>query len=352
MKRAIKLSDVAKAAGVSQGTASNAFNRPEIVRREVREKVEAAARELGYAGPDPKGRLLRAGKVNSIGVATTSPLDYFFEDPYARTLMASISATCDEHGAGISLVSAASDERLAWNIQSAIVDGFILFCVEGGERLVELTRERGLPFIALQLEGVDETISALGIDEFESARAAGRHVLSLGHRHVAILSLELDESHVGRVSEAQIEAAVYAATVQRIGGYRAAMAEYGIDPATAPVYETDSTPASIHAALASLYGADEPKPTALLCMSDRVALMALDWLRERGISVPGDVSVIGFDGVPEGETSAPPLTTVAQPIAAMGRRAAEMILQGIERPHRERLDVELVVRGSTAPPRR
>ncbi|MET4635810.1 LacI family DNA-binding transcriptional regulator [Kaistia defluvii] len=350
MKRVIKLSDVAKAAGVSQGTASNAFNRPEIVRAEVREKVEAAARELGYAGPDPKGRLLRAGKVNAIGVATTSPLGYFFDDPYARSLMAAISEACDEHGAGISLVSAASDEKLAWNIQSAIVDGFILFCVEGGERLVELTRERGLPFIALQLVGVDETISAIGIDEFESARAAGRHVLGLGHRHVAILALELDEGHVGLLSEAQIEAGVYTGTVERIGGYRAALAEFGIDPASVPVYETDHTTASIHDALQSLFGAAHP-PTALLCMSDRVALIALDWLRLRGIAVPGDVSVIGFDGVPEGETSEPPLTTVAQPIAAMGRQAAEMILKGIVKPHRERLEVELIERSSTAPPR-
>lgn len=350
MKRVIKLSDVAKAAGVSQGTASNAFNRPEIVRAEVREKVEAAARELGYAGPDPKGRLLRAGKVNAIGVATTSPLGYFFEDPYARTLMANISDACDERGAGISLVSAASDEKLAWNIQSAIVDGFILFCVDGGERLVELTRERGLPFIALQLEGVDETISAIGIDEFEGARTAGRHVLALGHRDVAILALELDEGHVGLVTEERIDAGLYSASIRRIGGYRAALAEFGIDPASVPIYETDHTTASIHAALESLFGPG-PSPTALFCMSDRVALIALDWLRARGLSVPGDVSVIGFDGVPDGAVSEPPLTTVAQPIATMGRQAAAMILQGIDKPHRERLEVELIVRASTAPPK-
>jgi DNA-binding LacI/PurR family transcriptional regulator len=350
MNRVVKLSDVAKAAGVSQGTASNAFNRPEIVRPEVRERVEAAARELGYAGPDPKGRLLRAGKVNAIGVATTEPLGYFFADPYARALMASISEACDVHGAGISLVSAANDEKLAWNIQSAIVDGLILFCIEGGNRLVELTRERKLPFIALQLEGIDDTVSAIGIDEFEGARTAARHVMALGHREVAILALHLGDEHVGPVTEADIDAALYSATRNRIRGYQAALAEAGVDRAAVPIYETDNDTASVHAALEDLFAADRP-PTALLGMSDRVALIALDWLRARGLSVPGDVSVIGFDGVPDGAISDPPLTTVAQPIVAMGRMAANRILEGISKPIRERLDVELIVRGSTAPPK-
>src|ERR1700754_2424050 len=102
--KAVRLADVAKAAGVSHGTASNVFSRPEIVRKEVRDAVLAKAHELGYAGPDPKGRLLRAGKVNAIGVATAEPLSYFFEDPFARVVMAGISQACDATGAGISLV--------------------------------------------------------------------------------------------------------------------------------------------------------------------------------------------------------------------------------------------------------
>src|SRR3954471_19987947 len=126
LDKTIRLADVARAAGVSQGTASNGFNRPQLVREEVRGRVEAMARSMGYRGPDPKGKLLRAGKVNAIGVATAEPLSYFFDDPYARTMMASISQACDATGAGISLVSAANGEQLAWNIQSALVDGFIV----------------------------------------------------------------------------------------------------------------------------------------------------------------------------------------------------------------------------------
>jgi DNA-binding LacI/PurR family transcriptional regulator len=350
MKRVVKLSDVAKAAGVSQGTASNAFNRPDIVRAEVREKVEAAARALGYAGPDPKGRLLRAGKVNAIGVATTETLDYFFADPYARAMMASISAACDERGAGISLISAANDEKLAWNIQSAIVDGLILLCIEGGERLVELSRERRLPFVALQLAAPDETISTIGIDEFESARAAARHIGALGHRDVAIVALELVDDRVGPVSPGQVDAAFYSGSRDRIRGYLAGLAEFGVAPERVSIFETMNNAPTVVEALEHFHAGGRA-PTALLCMSDRAALIALDWLRGQGLSVPGDVSVIGFDGVPEGAVSDPPLTTVAQPIAEMGRMAAEMILDGIDRPRRERVEVELVVRRSTAPPK-
>jgi DNA-binding LacI/PurR family transcriptional regulator len=85
-------------------------------------------------------------------------------------------------------------------------------------------------------------------------------------------------------------------------------------------------------------------------MSDRIALHALEWLKARGISVPGDVSVVGFDGVPEGETSDPPLTTIAQPMAEMGRRAVETILAFDGSIRRETLDLELVVRASTSKP--
>lgn len=345
----IKLSDVAKAAGVSQGTASNVFNRPDIVRREVRDKVEAVARELGYAGPDPKGRLLRAGKVNAIGVATAEPLSYFFDDPFARVLMTGISEALDVQGAGISLVSAGNEEKLAWNIRSAIVDGFILLCIENGDRLVELTRERKLPFVALALDTRDETVSAIGIDDFEGARQIAAHLGGLGHRRAAILSLQLVDDRTGRVTREQIDEAIYPGSRVRIDGYLAGLAPFGVAAADVPVYETENDRGSVDAALQSLFAAEPP--TALLCMSDRVALFAIEWLRGRGLSVPQDVSVVGFDGVPEGAFSDPPLTTVSQPIAEMGRLAVQTILDAPEKPTRRMLQVELTLRASTAPPK-
>lgn len=346
--RTVRLADVAKAAGVSQGTASNVFNRPDLVRDEVRQRVVATAQALGYAGPDPKGRLLRAGKVNAIGVATAEPLSYFFDDPFARVLMTAISAACDARGAGISLVSAMSDERLAWNIQSAVVDGFVLLCIEGGTRLVELTRERRLPFVALELGSNDETVAGIGIDDFGGARAAAVHLCELGHRRFGVLGIQFVDDHVGPVTSDRVEAAIYSTGRDRWQGYRAGLAPYGVDAAAIPIFETENEPKSVREGLDYLFSQPE-RPTAILAMSDRVALIALEWFAEKGIAVPGEVSIVGFDGVPEAARATPPLTTVEQPIAEIGRRAVEMILDGALPERRERLPVRLVVRGSTGP---
>lgn len=346
----VTLADVAKAAGVSKGTASNVFNRPEIVRDEVRERVLAAARAAGYRGPDPKGRLLSAGKVNAIGVATVEPLSYFFTDPYARILMASIAETADENGIGISLVSAANEEELSWNMRNALVDGFILFCLEGADRLIALSRERQLPFVALSLSHPDEPLSAIGIDNVAGARAAAAHLTGLGHRSFAILTMELTEGSSGRVTPERVQAGIYSSTVDRVKGYFEALEAAGIDTAGVPVFETQSDAGTIHPALEEIFASPSP-PTAILAQSDRIALIAMDWLKARGLSIPGDVSIVGFDGVPESALSDPPLTTIQQPIAEVGRTAVRGIIDRGATIWREELDVELVVRGSTAPPK-
>ncbi len=351
IEKSARLADVAKAAGVSQGTVSNVFNRPQVVREEVREHVRKVAKEIGYRGPDPKGRLLRAGKVNAIGVATAEPLKYFFEDPFARVLMTGITEVCDANGAGISLVSAANEEDLAWNLRSAIVDGFVLFCLGSGRRLVELTRERQLPFVALALGHQDESISAVGIDNFGGARAAAEHLAGLGHKRFAILTLSVNDTRSsGPTSIERVSNGMFIGTRDRVRGYVAGLTTRGIDTAAIPIYETQNNEATTHAALEAVFAVPDP-PTAILAQSDRVALIALAWLKARGYSVPGDVSIIGFDGVPETEASEPPLTTIVQPIAEIGRRAVQTIFRNDGETHHIGLDVELVVRGSTAPPR-
>lgn len=346
----IKLADVAKAAGVSQGTASNVFSRPEVVREEVRERVLGIARELGYNGPDIKGRLLRAGRINAIGVAAIDPLAYFFEDPWARALMTELAMVCDGTGTGIALVSAQNQQKLAWNINSALVDGFILLCVEGGEKLVELTRRRQLPFIALALGGGDASIPAIGIDNIAGAATVARHLAKLGHRRFAILAIGLNGDHVGAVTPEQAVRSLKSTSRDRALGYWQALADFGIGREDVPMYGTQNDRLSVDAALEELFATAKP-PTAILAMSDRIALLAMQWLAGRGLAVPGDVSVAGFDGVPEAATAEPGLTTMAQPLQEIARRAVAAILEDAMPPLQEALDVTLIVRGSTAPPR-
>jgi DNA-binding LacI/PurR family transcriptional regulator len=347
-RKTAKLADVAKAAGVSPGTVSNVFNRPQVVRAQVQERVREVAERLGYRA-DPAGRLLRAGKVNAIGVVTVEPLSYFFTDPFARLLMRGITEAAQASGAGVSLVSLANKEELAWNVRNALVDGFILFCLEGARELIGSAMERRLPFVAISLGEADDAISVIGIDDEAGARAAAEHLVGLGHRRFAILALKLDRQSSGRASPEQVERSVYATPRERMHGTFDALAAHGIDTAAVPIFAMPEDKAAIHAALAEMFAAPAP-PTAILAQSDVIALAALDWLTAHGIAVPHDVSLVGFDGVPESAASTPPLTTVAQPIAEIGRRAVEAILAYDGTVSRQVVDFALLVRGSTAPP--
>jgi DNA-binding LacI/PurR family transcriptional regulator len=349
MAKAPRLADVARAAGVSQGTASNVFNRPEIVRPEVRVRVEDCARKLGYSGPDPKGRLLRAGKVNAIGVVAVNELSYFFSDPFDREFMTGVAEIADERGAGIALVAANDSAKAAWSINSAVVDGFIVQCIERGDRLLELTRRRGLPFVAVDIDPGPEA-SAITIDDRAGARMAAEHLVGLGHRRFAILSLEVvDDGKTGLIDRGRRQMAAHGATRDRFLGYEDALAAAGIDfdsvPAVEALNDRSGAVAGARELLEKASGA-----TAILAMSDVLALGALKAADERGIRVPDDLSIVGYDDVPEAALSRPPLTTIAQPIVAKGRLAAQMIFDGGP-PRRVVLPVNLVVRGSTAPPR-
>jgi len=348
MAKRVKLADVARAAGVSQGTASNVFSRPEIVRTEVRHRVEASAKELGYSGPDPKGRLLRGGKVNAIGVVVSEKLTDFFDDPYNREFMAGIAEVCDERGAGVSLISATDPRAIAWSIESAVVDGFVLQCVNyDGNRLIELARKRKLPFVAIDMDAGPD-MSTLDVDHREGARLAAEHLVKLGHRRFGIISLEVnDDGHVGPVDRARRLAAEDSVSRDRFLGYEDALTAAGVSFDDVPIMESPNDREEGMKMAAALFNAD-PTITAVLAMSDVLAIAAMKVAKDRGFAVPQDISIVGFDDVPEAAAATPPLTTVHQPIMEKGRRAAQLIFDR-GAPRKELLPVSLMVRGSTGP---
>jgi DNA-binding LacI/PurR family transcriptional regulator len=347
MKRSAKLADVARAAGVSQGTASNAFNRPELVRPEVRARVEASARRLGYAGPDPRGRALRAGKANLIGIVSAGDTAYSFRDLFMRQVMAGIADECDAHGAGMALVSARGNSEAAWRIQTAVVDGFIVNCLRVGEDLISLARERKLPFVSIDLDAGPGTSSIL-VEDRRGGYAAARHLLELGHRRFGLLALETGcVARFGWVEAGRLRGCDLRFARDRVAGYADALAERGIALEDLAVMEAPNDRDAAVPYAAELLAA-RPETTAILAMSDVLAFAAIDAARSRGLRVPEDLSVVGFDDVPEAATSSPPLTTVSQPAVEKGRLAARLILEPGP-PRAEVLPVKLVVRGSTAP---
>lgn len=349
-EKPIRLADIAQAAGVSKGTASNVFNRPHIVRDEVRQHVLGIAKEMGYRGPDPKGRMLSAGKVNAIGIVTNEELSYFFTDPFSRELMAAIAKVCDQQGLGISLVSAANQKSMAWNMRNAVVDGFILFCHEGNSEPIELSRERSLPVVALTSNDDYHDITIVDIDNVFAAQQAAEYLAKLGHQQFAILTLELrDDEAYGLLTSSRIQQAIYQTGVKRLNGYLAGLEAYGIASEDIPAYETLSDQVSIDHALTQLFDSPTP-PTALLAQSDKIALLALEWLAQHNISVPEQVSIIGFDNISESSTCQPSLTTIAQPIQDISQLAVSLLSQPPQQPNYKQLPTELIIRGSCAPP--
>ncbi len=342
------LDDVGRAAGVSRGTVSNVFNRPELVRPELRERVEAAAKALGYGGPDPKGRLLKDGKFNAIGFMP--PGAYAISDmlrsPYGRELLLGAALACDAAGATLSLINGADETRVA-TIREALVDGFILGHSADID-LVAQAKRRRLPFVILESEAGPD-VNSIRTDGRAGAMAAVRHLAGLGHRSFAILSIRRTAGpaivHLPGQGGRELMTG-FALDHERLGGFRDALAEAGLSLNDMPVIE--SKPGDPLAGAAVFDHC--PKATAIVTMSDWQAITVLDEAQRRGIAVPGDISVVGFDGTAEAARTTPPLTTVAQDIVAKARLAAETVLEN--RPPRQVvLPVELVVRGSTGRPR-
>ena len=346
MQRTVTLLEVAKAANVSKTTVSNVFSRPERVRPVLRERVEAAARELGYAGPDPKGRMLSSGKVNAIGVVPVGNfgITLFFTHEYNNAFLAGVAQTCEERGVGLSLVSGRQNE---WGINQALVDGFILASVEQID-LIEPARRRRLPVVVTGVAGPD--ISSITMENRKGARDVTRHLLELGHRRFVIASVMSEflppVFHPPSGIPRQF-VAVGQAMLERFAGIADALSEFGLSLDDMPVMEACGTPEE-EAAFGNGPGMAldmAPEATAIIGLNDGVALSMIEQARKLGVSVPGDLSVVGFDDVPE-----PPLTTVHHSAFENGRLAAQMLLDGGP-PRHVVLPVKLIVRASTAPPR-
>ena len=342
------LSDVGKAAGVSRGTVSNVFNHPELVRSGVRERVMSAAQQLAYDGPDPRGRVLRGGKFNAIGFLPPGdyPISAMIKSPYLRQLLLGVSLACDEAGATLSLVNGTSDTRTT-TIRNALVDGFILGHSADIDLITSAQRRR-VPFVILESEaGAD--INSIRIDGRSGALMAVRHLVSLGHRRFAILSIRRSFGppivHIPGRDEHMVSAG-FQLDHERLDGFAQGLAEVDLSIDDVAIIETIPGDPSAGAVVFDRV----PEATAILTMSDWQAMTVLEEAVQRGITVPDDVSVVGFDGTAKSASTVPPLTTVAQDIVAKGRLAAQMVIADGP-PEQVVLPVQLVVRGSTARPR-
>jgi DNA-binding LacI/PurR family transcriptional regulator len=343
--RRVRLRDVAERAGVSVGSASQAFGRPELVSEELRKRVLAAAEALGYPGPDPAARRLRTGRAGAVGLIFAERLGYQFTDPAAPAFLRGIAAGMQEAPTGLLLIpDSRNRNEAARTVREAAVDGFIVYSTPQNDPRVEAALARRVPVVT-----VDQPRGAatpfVGIDDRAAARSAAVHVRELGHERVAVLSFV---TALGPGGSLELDL-----SAERLEGYKEGLAEAwdaGLVRTVRP-----NAPEPARDATAELLRAPDP-PTAILAMSDILAIGALEAAAEEGVTVPEELSVVGFDDSPVALHATPPLTTVAQPHEEKGRLAARWLMEEVERVQRPEegrrraiLPTELVVRESTAP---
>ncbi|HEY9474303.1 MAG TPA: LacI family DNA-binding transcriptional regulator [Mycobacteriales bacterium] len=353
-RRKATLASLAAELGVSRTTVSNAYNRPDQLSSQLRARVLDAARQLGYPGPDPVARSLRTQQAGAVGLIFTETLSYAFRDPAAVAFLEGLALACEQDGTGLLLVPAGPGSDIdARMVHRAAVDGFVVYSMPDDDVHLAAVLRRALPTVIVDEPVGVPAVDFVGIDDRAVCAAMGRHLADLGHRRVGVICARLSsDRNDGPADLSRQRGSIYALERLRLAGFADGLAARGVAWVGVPVEERfDHTlEAGAHAtrALLDRY----PDLTAIACTTDVLALGALAEARRRGLTVPEDLSLTGFDDVREAAGAG--LTTVRQPMVEKGRTAGRLLLEPTEgaEPRTVRLSAQLVVRHSTAPPRR
>ncbi|MEY2583073.1 MAG: hypothetical protein QOE09_2922 [Ilumatobacteraceae bacterium] len=329
-------------------TVSNAFSRPDQLSIELRERILGAADELGYAGPDPSARALARGTTGAVGVLLTDSLRHAFTDEIATTFLGAIAEELAPTGLALTLLSA-SDQTNMIPARDVPMDGALVYSCNTESTAVDWLIRRKLPIVFVD-QVPESGIPSINIDDRSGARGAAQHLVDLGHRQIGIISANIDGGS-GIVVDPDV--ATNHVTRQRMLGWLDALHAAGIEPTV--VQEDPSNVSPEHDAAQVLL--DLPKrPTGILCFSDVIAYGVVQAAHARGLTVPDDLSVVGFDDSPFAKRMRPALTTVRQDVAAKGHAAAAALTAAIARTRNGTstrirhvlLPTELIVRDSTA----
>ncbi len=344
----VTMRDIAEVVGVSVMTVSNAFNRPDQLSPGLRQRILDRATKMGYSGPDAAARHLRSGRTNSYGVVFSEKLSYAFSDPFASVWLTAFTQVMEQHHASVLLLSVpASDAAAA--VRDASIDGLAGLCQD--VVATRQARDRGLPTVVCSFDEDREPPGGyVIIDDYEAGMDVAAHLKRLGHKRISLLVEDAQlAGGPAQVSETDLRAlrggarrAGRVERVQRISGLLDGLADVSLKLFVAG----PNSRASGRRAAAEILDTSQ-RPTAVICTSDILALGFADACAERGLAVGADVSVVGFDDIPEAAQAG--LTTIHQPVADKGRLAAELLLDPDREPRRIVLPHRLVVRSSTQP---
>lgn len=348
-RRKVTLKDVAARLNVSHTTVSNAYIRPNQLSTALRERIFSVALELGYTGPDPAAKQLATGRADAIGFLFSEELPYAFTDPAIVAVLQGVAESCTQRSADLALISAANnlrDNESPVSLGHAAVDGYILYSVAHDNRCAIMAQQRNVPLIVIDQPRL-EHVSFVGIDDCAAAAQAAQKLLDLGHKHFGILSLKTaHDNYCGPLTPQRRANIAHSTIAMRLEGYLSTLQKAGIEPNDVPCWETSLNSEDAGAQGAHYLLQSPTRPTAILAMSDCVAIGAMQAIRAASLNIPQDISVFGFDDIPAAEHAG--LSTIRQPHTQKGIEAARLLLLKEERQN-VILDTQVIQRSSTGP---
>lgn len=336
----VTIKDIAARAGVSKTTVSFALNYPDRISKETYTAIMAIVEELGYV-PNPFARSLTTKRLGAIGLLLPQKIGEIFANPHMAQVLSGIGEACEQKEYSLAILPLVRG-KIIEAARKSYVDGLITIGVGPDHEVVDLLKKNRIPFVTIDGEESSSTIN-IGIDHRAAAQQIMEHVLSLGVRRIAILSLE-PESKPSEPGHSSI------VVQQRLEGFQRALEGSGLslrDPRVSIQSCRGSSEAGYQRAKSLLSGAQ--MPLAVVAMSDIAAIGALVAAKELGLRIPEEIAVAGFDDIPEAALVTPSLTTVHQPGREKGMEAASMVVKMLESGGGShiRLPHNLIIREST-----
>ncbi len=336
----VTIRQVAEAAGVSISTVSNVlYGKKGYYSPETAERVWAAVERLGYR-PNHTARSLARRRTATIGVVVEQALGNVSSNVYFSIVLDGILQGATDNDYQVKIIRVRPDDpmKALGHIEDGSVEGVVLVALLAGNPLLNHMERSFVPAIVAGSIPPNVKLPCVDVDDIAATYQAVKWLIELGHRRIGIITGDIKQWSARR----------------REQGYVMALREAGLAPNPAWRYEGDYRLESGEAGIAHLMNT-RPRPTAVVCGNDKIAIGALHMLMEMGVRVPDEVSIVGFDDAEESAFTNPPLTTIRQEMFQIGLRASEMLFQQIqtgERLHHNLLlPGELIVRGSTAPPK-
>jgi LacI family transcriptional regulator len=330
------IKDIAREAGVSYATVSRVINNYEHIKPETRVRVMTAMTRLGYVA-NQQARSLVGGRSQVIGL-----LIHAFDSPYIGQIIQGVDEAVAEAQYDLMLYTThrrkARESTFVASLTRGLADGLIIVLPRDTEAYLATLARQGFPFVFVDYQAHTSNIPAVSATNFEGAYDAMNYLLGLGHRRIGLITGDME---TGSANE-------------RLRGYQAALADQGLESAPDLIYEGNFFQPSGLDGANHLLSLNHP-PTAIFASNDVMAAGVYEAIRARGLRIPHDISVVGFDDIPQAAQLHPGLTTVRQPLIEMGRLATQRLLRLIEEEMAEplgyiELPTEFILRDSAAPP--